>query len=391
MNNENEERERKEKEERKKRQNLYFFSMWFIFLVLLLIISSLVYLTTNLLFNSSLISICAASTLFFLLVLLTFILAWQQVPEKREWIIELLGGYFSTWKPGLHFIFPYLGLMTINSKVFMGEQQLKLFLNKNVKTGFGAGHVDFTDTAAPVQVIVYFKVVDAYKAAYEIGDIFRGIADKMESAVRSYLGQFSVDEVIKFKPRLGLAEIMNGDPDVVECLKKGKALKSIKAEDTQLYKDILNDWGVEVKSLAITDIEVPSEVTKIREEVLKATKEAQVALHKMRATITNAKANKKALVLTGEGYRSQIKSVADDLKEGANDGLGSTRAAEFLMTNRKWEAVRPTDKTLITPGTGPDIASLGASFGVGQKAGQEIDGKKSAIKGSGISEEGGEK
>lgn len=355
----------------KKGINLVYFGICLmVFIVFLILLSILIGFAMSFYFDLSLINISFVFLIFLIVIaiqIITIFLSWQQVPEREEWLIEWLGKYFQTWQPGLHFLFPFFHLMTIRSRVFMGEQQMKLFMDERVKIGYGAGHIDFIDASAPVHAVVYLIIVDSYKATYNITNVFRAIGNTLDSAVRSYLGHLTIDQAIKFRAHLGLGEIMNGDLKVFDFLDKGEVPPPVDFTKTDFYQKILNDWGMEITGLAITDIQMSPEVIKMRQELLRARKEAEAAIEIKKAVITQAESQKESLKLLGEGHRLQIEQVA-------GQDLGLDKAAAYLLTQKGLEAVKPTDKTLlITPGIKPDVASLGAAFGLGQKAVHDSD------------------
>src|SRR5690606_27960218 len=86
--------------------------------------------------------------------------AVRMVPQGYEWTVEAFGKYTHTLSPGLHFLIPvYQGT---GRKINMMEQVLEDpsqdMMNKDV-------------AMVKVNDVVYYKVLDAAKAAYEVAQL----------------------------------------------------------------------------------------------------------------------------------------------------------------------------------------------------------------------------
>src|SRR6476620_10631985 len=86
--------------------------------------------------------------------------AVRMVPQGYQWTVEAFGKYTHTLEPGLHFLMPiYQG---IGRKVNMMEQVLEV-ASQDVITKDNA--------VVKVDGIVFFQVLDAAKAAYEVATL----------------------------------------------------------------------------------------------------------------------------------------------------------------------------------------------------------------------------
>lgn len=318
--------------------------------------------------------------IFSVVMVTTIMNGWVQVPENWIWVVEFLGRHHGNynpaleenadrggWESGPYIAFPYFGLMTVRNKAFMGEQMMELYMNDDKESGYGEGVVEFEDSSAPVDAVVYFTIVDAYKATYNINDLYGSIGEKIDGAIRSYLGNFTIDEANRLKVQFNLARVLNGKPtgrDDKGILKtetareRNKMNKPGAHKDTDLWKEIRNNWGVEINSIAVSDIVLSDGVIKIREEKLVAQKANEVALIKKKTTITNAEAKKEEYDLHGQGIAKQFVSLAEQELKGVD-------AANYLNNKIKWEKVG--DKTVIIS-NGNELSSIGASIGAGMKA-----------------------
>lgn len=306
--------------------------------------------------------------LFYLVVVLaTFILGWTIIPQNNEAIAEMLGQYIGEeWKAGLHFRLPFF--MQIKALVFKGEQAMKLYLDEEARQDYGFGKIDFTDGSAPVVAFCYFQIIDSYKAVYAISDLIKGIEQKIDNAIRTYLAQYSIDNALKWKPQFDLQRILNGDkPD-----SSGNWPTKTLLESISTYTEILNTWGTEIKSIIISDIVLSDSIIEIRNKVLLAEKEAQAAVKLKEASITKAEgerqvsillaeAKKQGLVLEGEGLEMLIDSIATKLT--------GSEAAKLIVELRKWSSIGENKNSVIID-SGNSTAGLGAALGAGyNKAG----------------------
>src|SRR5262249_55151903 len=86
-------------------------------------------------------------------------IAVKSVPQGHEWTVERFGRYIRTLEPGLALIVPIVD--RIGARVSMMETVLEV-PSQSVITRDNA--------AATVDAIVFYQVLDAAKAAYEVGN-----------------------------------------------------------------------------------------------------------------------------------------------------------------------------------------------------------------------------
>ncbi|KKQ63166.1 MAG: hypothetical protein US93_C0008G0058 [Candidatus Falkowbacteria bacterium GW2011_GWD2_38_42] len=326
--------------------------LWFAFSFFV----GIIFFSTNLIFLFYLswsISIILSVALVIVIISITIFKGWTQVPGNQKWIVQLFGKYLDTWDSGLNILFPWLGYMDIPIGFFMGQQHIRLYMDETVKAGYGYGHVDFIDGSAPVESTVYFQIVDEKKAAYNITNLVAALEEKMDGAIRSYLGSYTIDEANTRKMHFSLGHIMNG-----EVIDDPKSKIDVDHRQAKLWKTIYEQWGVEVLDVVISDIVIPEDLKKIRNELMQAKKDAEKAVEAKKATITKAEGEKESLELLGQGFASQI----EDLKKM---GLSQYDAVNYLTNRIKWEKVG--DKTVIID-NGSGISGLGSQFGAGLKS-----------------------
>ena len=289
------------------------------------------------------------------LVGMTVKATWTEVPEKEVWVIQWVGRYLTSWKSGLHFQFPLLGFMKVDAQVYMGDQMMPLCMDEKVPEGYGGGKVDFTDGSARVDATVYFRIVCPEKAVYGVNDVFAAIAEKLDGAVRTCLGALTLDEANRLKAQYNLARILNG-------VSHGNAPPE--ATQSLLYREAYDRWGVEILSVAISDIELSEAQIAAREKVLVAEKEAQAAEHMKQVEIRRAEAKAQSIRLEGDARKEAYEAQFGVL---IARGLTAREAADLLNEQLKWEKGIGTNAVIIESGGG-SMSGIGAQFAAGMSA-----------------------
>jgi regulator of protease activity HflC (stomatin/prohibitin superfamily) len=141
------------------------------------------------------------------------------VPERHWALVERLGSYRRTLRPGRHLLVP--GLEAVRSLVDMDEQVLELP---------GTAVVTHDDHMVLVDTVLRYRIVDPVRASYEISDYRTGLAKLIAYALRSHLGERTRDDAF--------ASWATSPPELL-------AIVAAQAEV----------WGIRVVELRITRVE----------------------------------------------------------------------------------------------------------------------------------------
>jgi len=233
------------------------------------------------------------------------------VDNNHVALIEIMGEYYGELKAGYYFIFPFFNLIFIKAVIFKGECEIILFDQGPDKK------VDFKDgVAADVDSRLYYKIEDAYKAVYNLDNFYSMLKDRVESALRAYMGSNDLDYINQNKASVSLSTICN----------------------TAMISDMSLSWGIKISNLTVSDIKLSDEDVKIRRQIME--KNIQIDLAKKDKLIAKSKAeaDKIAEVLKGKALYEKIQAMAK-----AN--LDENVILAYLESEIKWKSLG--DKTVV--------------------------------------------
>lgn len=361
--------------------------LWMAFLVSLFALSALIFLALSAMKVNNYLSLSLCSAFFLGISLKAAYDGWVIVPQKWDYITEIFGAYIGyPLEEGWHIFFPWFNLIKIRNAVYKGEQLMELYLDEKDKESYGGGDVEFEDCSSSLKAFFYFRIIDSEKSTYEIIDLFRAIEEKTDSLLRSFLGLYKLEEVIKMKSNFYLEAITlltDFCPDkVLDEIEKENLKKDIQAkwQNSDFYTSLMK-WGVEPISLVISDIQLTESLDKARQVVLTAEKELEVASIKQKQAdvdnttkVKNAEADKAVSIKKSEAVRQHEillgEGIAEQIRKIINAGVPKGQISRLLIKNKQWEAIGKGGNTVtvIEDGGSSKEASRGANFGSGFNA-----------------------
>ena len=225
------------------------------------------------------------------------------VPQGEEWIVERLGKYHGTLKPGLNIVIPYLDKVAyqlVTKDIILDVQEQEVITRDNA--------VILTNA------IAFIKVTDPVKAVYGVTDFSEAIRNLIMTTLRSIVGEMELDEALSSRDK-------------------------IKARLRESIADEAVDWGLTVKSVEIQDIK-PS-------ESMQRAMEMQAAAERERkAVVIRAEGAKQAAILEAEARLESAKRDAN---------------AQVMLAEASAEAIRRITAA-IGDQTGPMSYMLGEKY-----------------------------
>lgn len=201
-------------------------------------------------------------------IVITIAKGVRLVAQGEEWVVERLGKYHTTLRPGLNILIPYLDNVAyklVTKDIILDVQEQEVITRDNA--------VILTNA------IAFIKVTDPVKAVYGITDFSEAIRNLIMTTLRSIVGEMELDEALSSRDR-------------------------IKARLRESIADEAVDWGLTVKSVEIQDIK-PS-------ESMQRAMELQAAAERERkATVTRAEGAKQAAILEAEARQESARRDAD--------------------------------------------------------------------------------
>jgi len=211
------------------------------------------------------------------------------VPQGQQYTIERFGQYRRTLRPGLNFIMPFLDI--IGKKISMMEELVEI-PTLDVITQDNA--------IIKVDGLIFYRVIDASLAAYEVSDYLQAISDLSTTNIRTVMGGMPLDELLSRRDEINTRLLVAVD----------KATEK---------------WGVKVIRVEIKDITPP-------EDVAKAMAQQLTAERRKRAVILEAEGRKEAAQLDAQARERLASAEAKAVRMMAHAvGAGNTKAVSYLI------------------------------------------------------------
>ena len=298
---------------------------------------------------------------FIILAVLAIVFVFAGVTVVRQgyqYTIERFGRFTVVARPGFNLIFPFVD--RVGRKVNMMEQVLDI-----------PGQEIITKDNAMVAVdgIVFFQVLDAAKAAYEVSEIYVAIMQLTTTNLRTVMGSMDLDETLSKRDEINAR------------------LLSVVDQATEA-------WGVKITRVEVKDIRPPADIVNAMGRQMKAEREKRAVILEAEGSraseILRAEGQKQSQILEAEGRREAAFRDAEARERSAEAEAkatqmvseaianGNAQAVNYFVALKYVEAVRdfatsPNAKTILFPVEATQL--IGTLGGIGALAKEALGGE----------------
>ena len=269
-------------------------------------------------------------------VLTTLFRAIRIIPQAYAGVVERLGKYHKTLSPGLNILVPFID--RVRPLVDMREQVVS-FPPQPVITE--------DNLVVSIDTVVYFQVIDARAATYEIANYLGAVEQLTTTTLRNVVGGLNLEEALTSRDNI------NGQLRIVLDEATGK-------------------WGIRVGRVELKAIDPPHSIQDSMEKQMRAERDRRAAIltaegtkqsaileaeGARQAAILQAEGDAKAAVLRAEGEAEAIRTVFEAIHKGNPDE--KLLAYEYLQilpklangdSNKLW--IIPSELTEAIKGIG---------------------------------------
>ncbi len=226
--------------------------------------------------------------------------------QWEKHVVLRMGRYSGLRGPGLFFIIPILDRVTY---VLDLRTQVSTFDAKQTLTK--------DNVPVDVDAILFWRVIDAEKAALEVTDYWLAVTQAAQTGLRDIIGQTELSQMLAGRDAIGtsLKSLIDGRTD---------------------------GWGVDVSSVEIKDVIIPANLQDAMSRQAQAERERQ------------------ARVILGDSENQ----IADKFAQAAKKYEGNPAAMHLRGMNMLYEGMKDKGSLIIVPSSAVESMNLGTIAGL---------------------------
>src|SRR5215213_9105430 len=279
------------------------------------------------------------------------------VRQGYRYTIEHFGRFVRVAEPGFNFVIPFV--TRVGRKINMMEQVVDI-----------PGQEIITKDNAMVAVdgVVFFQVIDAAKAAYEVSDLYSALMALSTTNLRTVMGSMDLDETLSKRDE-------------------------INARLLAVVDHATEPWGVKITRVELKDIRPPQDIVNAMTRQIKAEREKRASILESegmrQSEILRAEGEKQARILQAEGQKEAAFRDAEARERAAqaeaaatksvSDAIagGNAQAINYFVAQKYVEAIAgfarsPNAKTILFPVEATQL--IGTLGGIGELAREVMGG-----------------
>ncbi|MBL8680525.1 MAG: SPFH domain-containing protein [Myxococcales bacterium] len=192
-----------------------------------------------------------------ILVFLVFALlfALRCVRQINQWEVALkftFGKYAGRLEPGLNFVLPLVQkIYRIDTRIRNRDLPAQMVITRD-------------NVTAMIDAVVYYKVIDAERAALNVENFETAVKDRARVVLRDIVGEITLDELLSRR-------------DEVSAQVRGQV------------EQFVSQWGLHIESIALQDIQLPPDMQQAIARKAIAERDKQYVIIKSQADVESAR------------------------------------------------------------------------------------------------------
>lgn len=287
------------------------------------------------------------------MVIISFLLAFiivllisciKIVPQAHSYILERLGGYYSTWNVGVHFKVPFIDRIArkVNLKEHVVDFPPQPVITKD-------------NVTMQIDTVVFYQITDPKTFTYGVERPMMAIENLTATTLRNIIGDLELDETLTSRD-------------------------TVNTKMRTILDAATDPWGIKINRVELKNILPPKGIQEAMEKQMKAERERResiliaegskksailLAEGEKESAILRAEAKKQAAIKEAEGEAEAILSVQTAIAEGIkkineakpSDGYISIKALESFEKAADGKATK-----IIIPSQIQSLAGLATSI-----------------------------
>ena len=231
-----------------------------------------------------------------IIVVATIIANIKIVPQARAFVVERLGGYYTTWGTGVHFKVPFIDRI---AKKINKMEQVADFPPQPVITK--------DNVRMQIDTVVFYQITDPKLYTYGHATPMTAIENLTSTTLRNIIGDMELDETLTSR-------------DIINTKMR------------QILDEATDPWGIKVSRVELKNIIPPREIQDAMEKQMKAERER-------RESILRAEGEKNSAILLAEGRKQSQILDAEAEKQSRILRAEAEKQSQVLKAEGEAEAI----------------------------------------------------
>ncbi|PKK97285.1 MAG: peptidase [Tenericutes bacterium HGW-Tenericutes-3] len=243
--------------------------------------------------------------------------SFRLVTQTKKVIVERLGGYYTTWGVGIHFLVPILDRQV---KTVSLKEQVKDFEPQPVITR--------DNVTMQIDTVVFFAITDPKAYTYGTENPMMAIENISATTLRNIIGDLDLDQTLTSR------DLINTKMRVI-------------------LDEATDPWGIKVNRVEVKNIVPPKDIRDSMEKQMRAEREKRQTIliaegekrskileaeGEAEAVLLRAEANKKQKILQAEGEAASIFKIKEAEALGIKL-IKDAKADQSVLTLKSLEAL----------------------------------------------------